>query len=343
MSMRAQVTSDVVIPAPSAAQAIAVTRNGGNARVTLQGVPGAGQTVSISDFAATPVLKRAVISVLRPDHRSLNSTTPLYAAMEQSGATGTIKIGDFPIEGTYEVFIDPRDAAQVSLKVLVSSGVDVTEGGVPVHKDVVPGPWARHVFAGLPGDHKAVGLDVTSLTNPTGTNLTLSVFDPSGQGMTQRGTTSLVSTCSTSNNGCDFDLPDLFLGGNYQVLAELPVATPDDASVQISIASDIILQGLSGTFNLASRGQNGRLLFNGTAGHTPHITATRLSQTGTGRDVALTVYAPDGSQVGSGSLGASQTVSNVYAPSIPLTGEYMLLIDPSNGYVTDLSVTVDSP
>ena len=345
MSMRVQATNDIVVAGASTSQSIAIGRFGGNARVTLQGVPGAGQTISISDFATTPTGKSAVISVLRPDGRLLNSRTPLYVALDQSGSTGTIKIGDFPIVGAYDVFVDPRDAAQASFKVQVSPGVDVIgPGGIPTHKDVVPGPWVRAVFAGAEGDHKAIGLDVTSLTNPTGTSLSLWVFDPAGQAMFQQGTTSIVSTCSTSSGGCDFDLPDLLLAGNYQALAELPVAKPEDAIAQLSVTSDVVIQGLSGTFNLDVRGQNGRLLFDGTAGHLPHIHLTRLSsQTGTGRDVALSLYGPDGVQVYSGSLESFQTTANLNVPALPLTGAYGLLIDPSNGYPTDLSVTVDSP
>jgi hypothetical protein len=342
MSVKAQATNDVVVAASSTPQALVVSRDGGNSRVTLQGVPGAGQTIFITDFAATPTGKHAVISVRRPDGRTLNASTPLYAGLEQSATTGTIKIGDFPIEGPYDVFIDPRDAAQVSLKAQVSSGVDIG-GQVPVHVDVVPGPWARTVFAGSVGDHKAIGLDVASLTNPTGSSLSLSVFDPNGQAVYLRGTTTLVSTCSTSYNGCDFDLPDLLIPGNYQVLAELPVAKPEDASVQLTVSSDIVIQGLSGAFNLASRGQNGRLLFNGTAGHSPQITATRVSPTGTGRDVILSVYAPDGTMISQGALAATATSRNLAANNIPLTGEYMLYIDPSNGYQTEINVTVSSP
>jgi hypothetical protein len=344
MSMKLQATNDATVAGSSTPQTVVVNRFGGNARVTLQGVPGAGQTVSISEFGATPTGKHVRIYVLRPDGQPLNPTTPLYFGLEQSGATGTIQIGDFPIEGTYDVFFDPRDAAQTTFKVQVTSGVDVVGGGqVPVHHDVVPGPWARAVFAAVTGDHKAVGLDVASLINPTGTMLSLSVFDPARQDVPLRGTTSFVSTCSTSDNGCDFDLPDLLVPGNYQVLAELPVSKPEDASVQFTVSSDVVIQGLSGTFNLAARGQNGRLLFNGTATHIPHITATRISGTGTGRDVLLSVFSPQGTKVGETSMIGTQSTRDFYVPSIPSTGEYMLYIDPSNGYPTDLIITVESP
>jgi len=343
MSMKLQATNDVTVAGSSTPQTVVVSRFGGNARVTLQGVPGAGQTVSISEFGATPTGQHVRVNVLRPDGQPLNPTTPLYVGLEQVAATGTIKIGDFPIQGTYDVFFDPRNAAKTTFKVQVTSGVDVTEGQGGRHQNVVPGPWARTAFAAVTGDHKAIGLDVASLTNPTGTTLSLSVFDPARQDVPLRGTTSFVSTCNTSVNGCDFDLPDLLMPGTYQVLAELPVSKPEDASVQLTINSDVEIAGLSGAFNLASRGQNGRLLFNGTAGHSPQIMATRVSPTGTGRDVILSVYAPDGTMVSQGTLAATATSLNLAANNIPLTGQYMLHIDPSNGYQTQINVTVSSP
>jgi len=346
MSLSAQATSDIVVAGTvgTRARSLAISRYGGNARVSLQGTPGAGRTITITDFVPTPVGKHMIVSVLLPDGRPLNATTPLYVALDQSSNTATLKIGDFPIEGTYDVFFDPRDAALASFKVQVGAGVDVIgSGGVSIHKDVVPGPWARAVFAGLVGDHKAVGMDITSLTNPTGTNVSLSVFDPDKWGMIQRETLSLLSTCPTSSSGCDFDLPDLTLSGNYQVLAELPVTKPDDAAVQISVNSDIVVQGSSGTFNLAARGQNGRLLFDAAAGHSPCIKTTRLSPTGADRLVDLTVYTPDGVKYNAGALSGTQTMSTLQLNIVPQTGQYMLLLDPANGYPTDLSVTVNLP
>jgi len=346
MSLSAQATSDIVVAGTvgTRARSLAISRYGGNARVSLQGTPGAGRTITITDFVPTPVGKHMIVSVLLPDGRPLNATTPLYVALDQSSNTATLKIGDFPIEGTYDVFFDPRDAALASFKVQVGAGVDVIgPGGVSIHKDVVPGPWARAVFAGLVGDHKAVGMDITSLTNPTGTNVSLSVFDPDKWGMIQRETLSLLSTCPTSSSGCDFDLPDLTVSGNYQVLAELPVTKPDDAAVQISVNSDIVVQGSSGTFNLAARGQNGRLLFDAAAGHSPCIKTTRLSPTGADRLVDLTVYTPDGVKYTAGALYGTQTMSTLQLNIVPQTGQYMLLLDPANGYPTDLSVTVNLP
>jgi YD repeat-containing protein len=345
ITLKAQASNDVVVAGTGSPQTLAVGRYGSNGRVTLQGVPGAGQTIQFSNLATTPPGIRVWITLLKPDGTVVPSTTPQYHMLDLSGNTGTMKIGDFPIRGTYTAFLDPFNAALVSTTVQLSAGVDVIGAGqVAEHKDVVPGPWARATFVAQPGDHFAVGLDVQSLTNPTGSTVTLSVFDPNGMRVPQRGTTTFTSSCNaTTVGGCDFDMPEVYLSGEYQVLAELPVTKPEDATVQLSVTEDIVLNGTSGTFNLATRGQNGRLIFAGTAGHQPRITLTRTSPVGAGRDVVTNIYAADGTRVAGGTMSGTQTTQTYLSPALPATGDYMLHIDPSSGYTTTLNAVVESP
>jgi large repetitive protein len=341
MSLHVQATTDRVFAPGSSPINANVLREGGNARLEFLGIPGQGQTINVSNYVSTPIGTRAWLSLLRPDDSPINARTPLYHRLDISSGNGAISIGDFPIRGTYTIFIDPFDAAKMSTGVSISSGVDVVVGQVPVHKAVVPGPWARTTFTGQVGDHVAVGLDIASIANPTGSTVTLSVFDPNGHSVPQRGTTALTSTCATSTGGCDFDMPEMALSGEYQVLAELPVSTPDDASVSFSVNPDVEIFGNSGTFSLSARGQNGRLYFTGSSGTSARVTVTRNSVTGSGRDIVLNIYASDGTRIGGTSLSGTRTTVTTIVNSLPATGEYLLEIDPSNGFPTDVTATVE--
>ncbi|MEO5627153.1 MAG: IPT/TIG domain-containing protein [Dokdonella sp.] len=348
-SFDVQVSRDVEYVLTNVPQPIVISHNGGNARLKFNAGPGFGQTVTLSGLGTTPSSQAVGFVTLRPDSVAISARTPLYSGLFFVDSTvHSIKMGDFPIDGTYEVFVDPQYAATASFMASVDSGVDTTEpdangAQIPVHKAVIPGPWARSVFGGSVGDLKSIGVDVSNVIHPVTSFVTIAVFDPFNQAVPQRNSTQTVASCSYVNvNGCDFDMPPLAIPGSYKVVVELPTASPADSTTQISVNEDIVINGISGTFNLDSRGQNGWLLFNGTAGHQPQLTLTRTSVTGPYRGVDFTLYTPSGTVVSSSQLAGTQsTVSQFY--TLPTTGIYALLLDPVAGYATDITATITSP
>lgn len=329
-------TQELVQPLTATPTTHSVTRQGGNARLTFEGVPGQGQTITIADLSAA-----SQVTVYRPDGAIVRA--PLYTSGSlQTAPTATYQIGDFPLRGTYSVFIDPTQPVPVSFKASIAPGVTVTENGVPTYKTVIPGAWYRGEFTGAIGESRAIGVHSMSFTNPTGSSVVVSAYDPDVRAVSQVDPAGQNSTCQTSIGSCDFDLPTHTKAGTYQYLVELPVAKPSDASIQTVVSDDVVIVGTSGSFTLSNVGQNGRLVFPSTQGRTPTVTLTRAASSEPYRDVRVIVFSPTGAQLTAFWMTGAQNTLTTTLPSLPVTGNYAVWIDRSYGFATTITASVAS-
>ncbi|WP_155296450.1 beta strand repeat-containing protein [Xanthomonas oryzae] len=91
------------------------------------------------------------------------------------------------------------------------------------------------------------------------------------------------------------------------------------------------------TLTLGRRGQNGRLAFAGTAGQTVALQVAGQTTVPSSRMTYYTVYAPDGSTLGSTTATSAATLN---LPNLPATGTYTVFVDPSNGETLSAQLTL---
>ncbi|UXI68267.1 IPT/TIG domain-containing protein [Tahibacter amnicola] len=330
-------TIDKEVELGDQAGGVSIDRFGGNARLKFYAEPGAGKTVHVTKLVSDPA-QRVGVTILRPDGVVL-SGAPLLQQGFQATADGMYQIGDFPLKGIYEVFIDPLHAGKASLEGRITDGVDVPTGSqVPPtqHLAVVPGPWWRSTFSAMVGQHVAFGALLSRMPQSTAQ---LYVFNPEVKPIAQYDLKPYAS-CELTRQSCDFDLPEITQGGQYQVLMEFtPGTKPEQFEIGGAAVHDQEITGKTGQFTLA-RGQNARLRFDLNQSQRPSITITRTSPAGAGRDVKGFLWAPNGSTVASFTLSASQTTLTLTPPAAPMQGSYILFMDPEYGYGTSLDVTV---
>src|SRR5262249_55355798 len=95
--------------------------------------------------------------------------------------------------------------------------------------------------------------------------------------------------------------------------------------------------GSSVAITISSPGQNGQVTFSGTSGQqvTVHVTSNTVA------GVTVKLLKPDGSQLTSSF--SSSSSFNLTQQTLPTTGTYTIVIDPSGTNTGSLNVSVTSP
>lgn len=332
-SLDVRLSQDVGGSLTSGWQTISIGTPGGNAMLSFSGAPGQGRTIELRNINTTTL---TAFGVLGTDAGAFSA--PLYSSASGSGGTLALPIGDFPITGTYYLFADPRYAGTGSFQVRITDGV--LHGDPPTLKSVVPGPWMRATFASADPPLTSFGVNSFSVIGTSPAAATLEVYGPNGKRIVSQSN-STQESCSSNIGGCEFDPKTPLLGGTYQML--LTVASSNDPSKYqgtLHASPDVVYSGTSATFALSERGQNGKLLFAGTAGQKLRVNFTRNSATGGNNGVRVALVHPSGQEFYTFSFHGTSATSYQNLPVLTQSGEHSLLIDPEYGQISNLTFSV---
>jgi YD repeat-containing protein len=172
----ADVTAAITTGGPSVNASITIP--GQNALLTFSGT--AGQKVSLKMTGVTILYSTIVLK--KPDG------TNLAATAVDSASSGFLETQLLPVNGTYTIFVDPRDSYTGNMTLTLYNVVDVTGtitiGGSPAIVNITtPGQKALLTFDGTSGQQVTVHITNNNigelavlLLKPDGTTLTSCVF-----------------------------------------------------------------------------------------------------------------------------------------------------------------------
>lgn len=320
-----------------------ISNYGQNGRFAFQGEPGAGKTILIADVETDPVNKRVFGEIIAPDGLPL-SGSPLLRPRTSLGTDHQFSIGDFPVRGTYTLFIDPDYGSLASVEVYQQAGALDLVSQIPQSFPVIPGPWRRIEFSGAAGDRVSFFIDNVAFVDDRATRgraIQMVVLDPDNQRLINNNGVHSFQSCSHTLHRCDFDLPQLTKSGDYQAVAYLPVKDATEiVSSNAVIRHGEVISGRSGSFSLLP-GMNGYLDFIAVAGETPRVNIERTSETGSQRAVKFRVLSPLGDELSTFTLTRSRTILSQALPVLSAGGIYSLEIDPDHGYSASINVSVE--
>ncbi|MEH6416966.1 Ig-like domain-containing protein [Pseudomonas sp. CGJS7] len=151
------------------------------------------------------------------------------------------------------------------------------------------------------------------------------------------GTVVASIPCPVAFGGCAFNLGQ---SGSYtaQLLPPAGATLKFTATLSRDRTATMSVTSSPVSISLTRRGQNARVTFNATASTTANmgIRTTGQRTTPAGRDMAYTLYAPNGSLVTGRFTSASDAL---IGPFFPVTGTYTLLLEPIYGETATVSVS----
>ena len=329
MGFQAVLSSDVATTLqPDAAYSLALSRRGQNARLSFQGAVGQTATLSISSQTTSPTNRSVYYTIYKPDGSVLQS--------DSTTSSLTSILNSLPVDGTYQVVVDPAYGETATAQVLLSQGAKVA-GGLQVDgasqgfTTQVPGQNVYFTFNATAGQN--LGLGLSDLLTPGSTGyVAVYVYRPDGSQVA-------YDNCYAANNGCDVNLPSL-MAGTYSVVVIPPTTGNRTLSFQATVSADITGTLQSNTayaLNLARPGQNARMALVATAGQTAILAISGQATMPAGRTVYYTVYKPDGSVLQSSGIYTS--TGTLSLTNLPVSGTYTVFVDPYYGETETTQLT----
>jgi hypothetical protein len=311
----ADVTSTIT---PGGAPASATTTAAGqNALFTFSGV--AGRRVSLGVSSSFYLLKT---SILNPDGTVLAG--PGYTG----AGTSFVDAATLKQTGTYTVVADPQDVGTGSVSYTLY--------------DVPPDPTATTSVAAAP---------ITLTTTVPGQNASVTFQGAAGQAVSVSYSTAGMAATSVTlvspagatiayGSGGFIDAIALPATGTYTIRIDPQGAAVGSATVQVlgvpvDLTGSITVGGAPLTISLGA-GQNAGITFAGVAG-------TRISMTVTGSalpQTRLDLRAPDGSTFATFYVSSSGGFLDTH--TLPATGTYTIVVDPSGGSPVTMTLTAFS-
>jgi YD repeat-containing protein len=247
-------------------------------------------------------------------------------------ATGTYTIGFFPGGAatggaTFTLFNDPPDA----------SATITADGTTNTLTTTAPGQNMSLTFSGTAGQRVSLFMQYSANFNSICNNW--SITEPDGHTLLFSG-----GTCGTNNFTDVLTLPTT---GTYTI-AFNPVGT---ATGSASFTLYNVPPDASGTVNLGdpatnytttAPSQNIKVTFAGTAGQGLHVNVGVVSSSPPGPCYNITTLEPDGTTVLRGDQSCGATYASA-ALTMPTTGTYTVIINPSGMPVGTYSLAVSSP
>src|SRR5215211_7866418 len=305
---------------------VTTTVPGQNARLTFSGI--AGRRVSIK---VAPTCCSVKVSLLKPDG------TTLVTPFSISTAGGFVEPATLPVTGTYVLAIDPLTSSTGSLTVTLYdvpadvAGTIVAGGAAVNATTTVPGQNARLTFSGIAGGR--VSLNV----GPSCCNVKVSLLNPDG--------TTLVVPTTMGVSGGFIETKVLPATGTYSVVVDPQSYEAGSVTLRLydvppDATGAIVANGPPVTLSLSVPGQNGLLVFDGTAGQRISV---RLSGVTIGTSVCcssrVSILKPDGTSVVS-PVSFGTTGGFIDARTLPVTGAYTIVIDPMTSNTGGVTATV---
>ena len=316
------------IVAGGGAETVTTTVAGQNGRLSFTG--GVGQRVSIK-VGAGPV---GTVSLVGPDRGLIASVSiPAFG-------TTLLDTQTLAIAGTHSVVVDysgkNTGSVQLTLYTVPAdiSGTITANGSAVTVSPGTPGQNGALTFSGASGQRVSVYVSGVSMT------AVISVKSPSG--------TTLGSTTVTVLPG--FVEPiTLPATGTYTLFVDPTGAATGSVTLNLyDVAADgsgtLTVGGAGVGVTVSSPGQNAALTFSGTSGQQITVRVTS-SDFRTPANVVSTVTVkllkPDGTTLTS--ITSMGTTFNLATQTLPSTGTYTVVIDPSQANTGSLTVTITNP
>jgi hypothetical protein len=310
-SLTSGVSSNFTTPAP-----------GQNVYLSFEGTAGQNIAFAASSFAFSPN-STATVKIYRPDGAQLASDTCTVS----NGCVFSLL--NLPQSGTYTVLVNPGNHVTMSFVATVSQDVTgVLTAGTPVSLNLSQmGQNALLTFTATSGQDFALNWGSIS-TTPSGTNIGLYVYGPSGTQVDGDYTTT----------GQTLNLMNL-TAGTHTVLVR--PTKPATSALQVTLHTQVsgsLTSGVSSNFTTPAPGQNVYLSFEGTAGQNIAFAASSFAFS-PNSTATVKIYRPDGAQLASDTC----TVSNGCVFSLlnlPQSGTYTVLVNPGNHVTMSFVATV---
>lgn len=283
-----------------------------------------GQKMCLNIVGVT--IASSYVSIYRPDGSTLVSN----ASVTSSGKF--IDTLTLPAGGTYTILINPQSYTGNMTLVLynvVDIAGTISPGGAAITTTITtPGQNARYTFAGTSGQR--VSLNMTSVTL---SGSVVNIYKPDGS--------ILAGYYNVTPPSAFIDTVSLPVTGTYSILVD-PFDTRIGAMTLtlynvVEFSGSTTVGGSAVTVALNTPGQNGQVTFSGTSGQqvTVHVTSNTIP------GVTVKLLKPDGSQLTSTYSPSSSF--NLAQQTLPTTGTYTIVIDPSGVFTGSLNVSVTSP
>jgi len=301
-----------------------LSRIGQDGRFMFAASPGDSRAIDIAVVSPQPVAQSVAYRVLKPDgslFTSGSTTPPLNGSQVQMPA--------FPVAGNYIVEVDPSYGTYGAMRIALKQGALLGTADAPLaFATAVNGDTARFRFQGTAGQNVSLGVAGLAYVGASSSQSNLTVFKPDGTSLT-------YTTCNPNTVGglCRLGLPNLPATGMYVVTLQPPAGVR--ASGNITFSADqagTLAEGVPASVTVTRTGQFLRYTFAGTAGQSTSVELAQLVTSPSGPYVYVNIYKPDGNSLTSGSASSSGVFVNL--PSLPATGTYAVVVDPSGAGLT---------
>lgn len=302
--------------------ALNIARRGQNARLSFTAAAGETLGLTVANQSTFPAGKQVDYAILRADGGEVKS------GKATTGVTYSMRLAS---AGTYQVFVDPENAATVASQVTLSTGTAtglVTDGPTVALQTTLPG---QGVYLSADATNAALGFGISELAVSSGSGVRLFVAKPDGY-------QHVDTTCEVSDGGCSVDLPKH--AGRYGIYLA-PTSLTQTMSFKATLSADqlhALTRDSAFAVNIARRGQNARLSFAGTAGETLGLMVANQSAFPSGTQVDYVILRPDGGQIASGKA----TTGVTYNIRLPSNGTYQVFVDPDRAATVASQVTVST-
>lgn len=296
-----------------------LARVGQDGRFTFPASPGDSRAIDLAVVSPQPVAQSVAYRVLKPDgtlFASGSTSPPLNGSQVQLPA--------FPVAGNYIVEVDPSYGTYGAMRIALKQGALLGTADPPLaFTTAVNGETARFRFQGTAGQNVSLGISALAYIGTSSSQASLTVFEPDGTSLT-------YTSCNPNAVGglCRLGLPNLPATGTYVVTLQPPAGVRASGSITFSAdQAGSLAEGIPASVAITRTGQFLRYTFAGTAGQSTSVELAQLVTSPSGPYVYVNIYKPDGNSLTSGSASSGGVFINL--PSLPATGTYTVVVDPS--------------
>jgi hypothetical protein len=317
-ALAADVPVDVTLAKPGQTALFNFTANSGDSLA-----------IGLSGINPTPWSQSFDVRVTKPGGSylaSCNASTPNGAYCE---------LGTVATSGVYSVSVTPEWGVYGTFRIALEQGPLLDASANPTTFTTSKnGEAARFRFAGTAGQNLSLAIANLVQSGYSGSS-TFNVYGPDGS---QAGS---VYCNPAAPSRCNQYLGTLGTVGTYSaVMLSAPGAA---ASGSVQLDADLtgaLTAGTPLTINATRSGQRGRYSFSANAGDSFTLKLLNVLSTPASQSISFTIYKPDGNYLTAGSSSNNNAASlNLW--SLPTTGTYTVILQPSIGYPWQAQLLVD--
>ncbi len=290
------------------------------------GTLGTAVTITGTNFDTTPNSNKVAFNTTYSIVSSVTATT-ITTSVPSNATSGRISVATpyGNAMSTEDFIVPPAPYVPADVQVIDRMAI----GGTKTVTITTPNRIALILFDGSAGQR--ISLRMSSVTIPASY---VTLYNPNG-------TTLATTTGGVGTSGAFIDTQTLLATGTYTILVD-PSSNYTGSmmltlyEVPADVTGTIVPGGAAVPVAITTPGQNARLTFTGAAGQ-------RISFNMSGITIAVSdayIYNPDGSTLTSKSVGIPPSSSFIDTQTLPATGTYTILVDPSSSYTGNMTLTL---